>query len=170
MFFNPRAVAVIGASRTPGKLGHAVLHNVVEYGFRGEIYPINPNADEILGLPCYPTVHDTPGPVDLAVVVVPAPYVASTLLDCGEKGVGGAIVISAGFREVGSEGWQREREIVEIARRYDMRLLGPNCLGIIDTISSLNASFAADMPMRGTIAFMSQSGALCTAVLDMALD
>ncbi|MCL7453040.1 MAG: acetate--CoA ligase family protein [Anaerolineae bacterium] len=169
MFFNPQAVAVIGASRTPGKLGHAVLHNVVGYGYRGTIYPVNPKANEILGLKCYPSVLAVPGPVDLAVVSIPSRHVAAALRECGEKGVQGAIVISAGFREVGSEGWQREREIVAIARQYGLRLVGPNCLGIIDTISSLNASFAAGMPRRGGIAFMSQSGALCTSILDMAL-
>jgi acetate---CoA ligase (ADP-forming) len=169
MFFNPQAVAVIGASRTPGKLGHAVLRNVVEYGYRGAVYPVNPKADEIMGLRCYPSVLEVPGPVDLAVVLIPSGYVAQALTECGEKGVKGAVIISAGFREVGGEGWQREREMVEIATRYGMRLVGPNSLGVIDTISNLNASFAAGMPRRGSIAFMSQSGALCTSVLDMAL-
>jgi len=169
MFFNPQAVAVIGASRTPGKLGYGVLHNIIQHGYKGVVYPINPKADEILGLTCYPNVLAVPGPIDLAVFVIPSKYVAQVLVDCGEKGVKGAIIVSAGFREVGSEGWQREREIVDIAERYGMRLIGPNCLGIIDTVSSLNASFAVGMPLTGSIAFMSQSGALCTAVLDMAL-
>ena len=169
MFFNPQAVAVIGASRTPGKLGHGVLHNIIQHGYRGAVYPINPKADEILGLACYPSVLDVPGPIDLAIILIPSKYVAGALVECGEKGIKGAIVVSAGFREVGQEGWQREREIVDIARRYGMRLVGPNCLGVIDTIASLNASFAAGMPRQGTIAFMSQSGALCTSVLDMAL-
>jgi len=169
MFFDPRAVAVIGASRTPGKLGYGVLSNIIEHGYQGTIYPINPKADELLGLKCYPSVLAVPGPVDLAVFLVPSRYVAQVLEECGQKGVKGAVIISAGFREVGSEGRQREREIVEIARRYGMRLIGPNCLGIIDTVSSLNASFAVGMPRSGSIAFMSQSGALCTAVLDMAL-
>lgn len=167
--FDPQAVAVIGASRMPGKLGYGVLHNIVQHGYRGAVYPVNPYASEILGLKCYPSVLDIPTPVDLAVILIPGESVARTLVDCGEKGVKGAIVISAGFREVGSEGRQREREIVEIARRYGMRLVGPNCLGVIDTIASLNASFAVGMPRRGTIAFMSQSGALCTSILDMAL-
>jgi acetyltransferase len=169
MFFSPQAVAVIGASRSPGKLGHGVLQNIIQYGYQGAVYPINPKADEILGLTCYPSVQAVPGPVDLAVFLIPSRYVAKGLVECGEKRVKGAIIISAGFREVGSEGWQREREIVDIARRYGMRLIGPNCLGIVDTIASLNASFAAAMPQRGSIAFMSQSGALCTSVLDMAL-
>lgn len=169
MFFNPQAVAVIGASRTPGKVGHAVLRNIVEGGYGGAIYPINPKADEILGLRCYPNVLEVPGPIELAVVSVPSRSVARALVESGEKGIKGAVIMSAGFRETGSEGWQRERELVEIASRYGMRLVGPNCLGIIDTISSLNASFAAGMPRRGSIAFMSQSGALCTSILDMAL-
>jgi acetyl coenzyme A synthetase (ADP forming)-like protein len=169
MFFGPQSVAVIGASRTPGKLGHSVLKNVIQYGYEGAVYPVNPGAGEILGLKCYPSVLLVPGTVDLAVILIPSEQVARALVDCGEKGVKGAIVMSAGFREVGRAGRNREREIVDIARRYAMRLLGPNCLGIIDTVSSLNASFAAAMPDQGTIAFMSQSGALCTAVLDMAV-
>jgi acetyl coenzyme A synthetase (ADP forming)-like protein len=169
MFFDPRAIAVIGASRTPGKLGYGVLLNILQYGYKGRVHPVNPNAVEILGLRCYPSVLLVPGPIDLAVLVTPSKHVARALVECGEKGVKGAIVISAGFREVGSDGWQREREIVDIARRYGMRLLGPNCLGIIDPVANLNASFAAGMPRQGSIAFMSQSGALCTAVLDMAL-
>jgi acetyl coenzyme A synthetase (ADP forming)-like protein len=169
MFFNPQAVAVVGASRTPGKLGFAVLHNVVRHSYQGQIYPINPGADEILGLKCYPSVLVAPGPIDLAIVVVPSRSVIQVLIECGEKRVKGAVVVSAGFREVGRAGWQREAELVQIARRYAMRIIGPNCLGIIDTLSGLNASFAAGMPVRGTIGFVSQSGALCTSVLDMAL-
>jgi len=169
MFFNPQAVAVIGASRTPGKLGYALVHNIVQHGYQGAVYPINPAADQILGLTCYPDILAVPGPVDLAVVAVPARHVPAVLVECGEKGVKGAVIISAGFRETGHVGRQREREIVEIGRRYGMRLIGPNCLGVIDTLSSLNASLAVGMPRRGTIAFLSQSGALCTAVLDMAL-
>ena len=169
MFFNPQSVAVVGASRDPDKLGHGVLHNIMQYGYAGRVYPINPKADEVLGLPAYPSVLDVPDPIDLAVIVVPAKVVAAVLEECGQKGVRGAVIITAGFREVGREGKQRENELLEIARRYGMRLIGPNVLGIIDTISHLNASFAVGMPRQGTIAFMSQSGALCTAVLDMAL-
>jgi acetyl coenzyme A synthetase (ADP forming)-like protein len=169
MFFDPQSVAVVGASRTPGKLGYGVLHNIIHHGYKGAVYPINPKASEILGLACYPSVLEVPGPIDLAVFLIPSPYVAQGLRECGEKGVKGAIIISAGFREVGGEGWQREREIVGIARGYGLRLIGPNCLGIIDTVAGLNASFAVGMPRQGSIAFMSQSGALCTSVLDMAL-
>ncbi len=171
MFSSPQAVAVIGASREPEKLGYNVLHNIIQYGYaeRGAVYPINPNAKEILGLKCYPSVLVVPGPIDLAVIVIPSRQVMNALVECGEKGIKGAVIISAGFREMGQEGWQREREIVDVARRYGMRLLGPNCLGLIDTIAKLNASFAVGMPRQGTIAFMSQSGALCTSILDMAL-
>jgi acetyltransferase len=169
MFFDPQAVAVIGASRTPGKLGHSVLKNVLHGGYVGAVYPINPKADVILGLRCYPSVLAVPGPIDLAIILIPSENVTPALIECGEKEVRGAIIISAGFRETGREGRAREREIADVARKYGMRLIGPNCLGIIDTISNLNASFADGMPRRGTIAFMSQSGALCTSVLDMAL-
>ncbi len=171
VFSSPQAVAVIGASREREKLGYHVLHNILQYGYaeRGAVYPINPNAKEILGLKCYPSVLVVPGVIDLAVIVIPSRQVMNALVECGEKGIKGAVIISAGFREMGQEGWQREREIVDVARRYGMRLLGPNCLGLIDTISKLNASFAVGMPRQGTIAFMSQSGALCTSILDMAL-
>ncbi|MCR4407501.1 MAG: acetate--CoA ligase [Anaerolineae bacterium] len=169
MFFAPRSVAVIGASREPGKLGYGVLSNIITHGYEGKVYPINPKADEILGLKCYASVLDVPDPIDLAIIVVPAKYVIGALEECGQKGVRGAVIISAGFREVGAEGRQREKELVHVAQQYGIRLVGPNVLGIIDTVSKLNASFAVGMPRRGKIAFMSQSGALCTSILDIAL-
>jgi acetyl coenzyme A synthetase (ADP forming)-like protein len=169
MFSNPRAVAVIGASRDPSKLGYAILSNIIQYGFSGDVYPINPKADELLGLTCYPSVLDVEGPIDLAVIVVPYQFVATTLKECGQKAIRGAIVISAGFRETGLDGVRREKELSAIAKEYGIRLIGPNCLGVIDTHCPLNASFAAGMPPTGEIAFMSQSGALCTAILDWAL-
>ncbi|HIP96000.1 MAG TPA: CoA-binding protein [Anaerolineae bacterium] len=169
MFFAPSSVAVIGASRRPEKLGYGVLSNIITQGYQGKVYPINPKAEEILGLKCYASVLDVPDPIDLAVIVIPAQYVGAALEECGQKGVRGVVIISAGFREVGSEGRKREKELVRIARKYGMRLIGPNVLGIIDTVSKLNASFAAGMPKRGKIAFMSQSGALCTSILDIAL-
>ena len=168
-FFNPRAVAVVGASADPSKLGYAVLNNVVEHGFTGAVYPINPKADEILGLKAYPSLLATPGPLDLVVVVVPPKAVAGVLEEAGQKGAKGAIVITAGFREVGPQGMAMEKELLAIARKHGMRLIGPNCLGIIDTYAPLQASFALGMPLQGKIAFMSQSGALCTSILDMAL-
>jgi len=169
MFFNPQSVAVIGASRDETKLGYGILKNIIDYGYPGRIYPINPKADEILGLPCYPSVTAVPDPVELVVIVVPNQHVAGTLRECGEKGVKGAIIITAGFREAGREGARMERELLDIAAEYGIRLVGPNCLGIIDTLKPMNASFAVGMPPKGSIAFMSQSGALCTAILDWAL-
>lgn len=168
-FFRPSSVAVIGASRDPEKLGYAVLANLKNGGFPGALYPVNPQAEEILGLRAYPTILDIPGPVELAVIVIPYPLVPAALQQCGEKGVPAAVVISAGFREAGREGLERELELIQIARRYHIRLIGPNCLGVIDTHTPLNATFAAGMPPGGPIAFMSQSGALGTAVLDMAM-
>lgn len=172
-FFSPQSVAVIGASREPGKLGYEVVHNLIESGFTRDgnhrVYPINPKADEILGLKVYPGVLDVPGEIDLAVVVIPYKFVPQALRECGEKGVTAAVVISAGFREAGQEGLEREREIVQIAKEFGVRIIGPNCLGVIDTYTPLNASFAAGTPPSGPINFMSQSGALGTAVLDWAL-
>lgn len=170
-FFNPRTVAVIGASTNPDKLGHAVVENLVSGGFtqKGTVYPVNPKATEILGLPAYPSVQDIPGPIDLAVIVIPYKFVPDALRTCGKKKIPAVIVISAGFREAGREGLDRELELIEIARQYGIRLIGPNCLGVIDTFTPLNASFAAGTPKKGPMAFMSQSGALGTAVLDISL-
>ena len=170
-FFSPASVAVIGASADPKKLGFAVVKNLVDGGYtnHGKVYPINLSASEILGLRAYPSVIDVPGPIDLAVIVIPYMHVPETLRTCGEKGIPAAIVISAGFREAGREGLERELELVAIARQFGIRLIGPNCLGVIDTFTPLNASFAAGTPPKGPMAFMSQSGALGTAVLDIAL-
>ena len=169
-FFKPESVAVIGASSNTEKLGHAVLRNLVEGGYAdiGRVYPINPKSKEILGLTAYPSVTDVPDPIDLAVIVIPHQYVPDALQTCGEKGIKGVIIISAGFREAGIEGVEREREIIKIAKKYGMRIIGPNVLGVLDTFTPLNASFAADSPPRGPIAITSQSGALGTAILDWA--
>lgn len=164
--FRPKSVAIIGASRTPGKIGHVLTRNMLECGFKGRIYPINPNADEILGLSCYPSVLQVPGEVDLAVIAIPARFVLQVAEECGRKGVRALIVISAGFKETGHEGAKLERQLIEIGVKYGMRIQGPNCLGVIDTSTPLNMSFAASMPRRGRIGFISQSGALGTAVLD----
>ncbi|HIE50148.1 MAG TPA: CoA-binding protein [Armatimonadetes bacterium] len=167
--FTPQSVAVIGASTQPGKVGHSIFRNMLQYGFSGPVYPINPKTTELLGVRCYPSILQVPGEVELALVVVPARIVPQVLAECGEKKVQAAVIISAGFKEVGAKGAQLEREVVDIARKYNLRVLGPNCLGVIVTSSGLNASFAAGMPLPGPIAFMSQSGALCTAILDWAL-
>jgi acetyltransferase len=165
-FFSPRGVAVIGASRDPGKLSHGLLRNLKQHGYPGHIYPINQNADEILGIKCYPDVAVVPDPVDLAVIIIPAQYVPAVLEACGKRGIQAAIVVAGGFREVGDQGAQLEAQLVEIARRYHMRLLGPNCVGIIDTITPINTSFVAGMPEPGAIAFLSQSGAVCGGLID----
>ena len=170
-FFNPRTVAVIGASTNPEKLGYAVLENLVSGGYvqTGTVFPVNPKAEEILGLTTYPSVQEIPEAVDLAVIVIPYPFVPDALRTCGEKNIPAVIVISAGFREAGREGLERELELIEIAKQYGIRLIGPNCLGVIDTFTPLNASFSAGTPKQGPMAFMSQSGALGTAVLDISL-
>ena len=169
MFSNIRGIAVIGASENPEKLGYQVLSNLISSGFKGQVYPVNPKAKEILGLPCYASVLNAAGPVDLVVVIVPNVFVPAVLEESGQKGVKGAIIITAGFREAGAEGLKLEQQILGIAKKYNFRIVGPNCLGVIDTLIPMNASFAAGTPEVGTIAFMSQSGALCTAILDYAL-
>jgi acetyltransferase len=167
---QPQSVAVIGASREEGSVGQAILQNLLLGRFTGVVYPVNPNARSVCGVRAYPTILDIPEPVDLAVIVVRAPLVAQVLQQCGQKGVKGAIVISAGFKETGEEGARLEAQLRDIAHRYGIALVGPNCLGVINTDPAvrLNASFAKEMPAQGNIAFISQSGALCTAVLDYA--
>jgi len=167
-FFAPRGIAVVGASRSPVKVGGAVLHNLLAAGFPGAIYPINPHADDILGLTVYGSLRAVPDPVDLAIIVVPAQAAITAVRECGERGIGSAIVISAGFRESGPAGASLERELLAAARAGGVRILGPNCLGLIATNTDLNASFAPIMPARGGISFLSQSGALGAAILDWA--
>jgi acetyl coenzyme A synthetase (ADP forming)-like protein len=162
----PRSVAVIGASATPGKVGHALFANVVS--FPGPVYAVNPKHTEIMGKPCFPTVAALPEPVDLAVIVIPADGVAEVLRECGKKGIKNAVVISAGFKECGVEGAKREQELVRVAEEYGLNVLGPNVLGIISTRAGLNATFAPRGALPGHIAFISQSGAFCTSVLDWA--
>ncbi|MFH1426417.1 MAG: acetate--CoA ligase alpha subunit [Candidatus Kerfeldbacteria bacterium] len=164
--FSPKSIAIIGASRTPGKLGHDVLLNVKKFGYTGKIYPVNPKAEEILGLKSYAEVSDIKAAIDLAVIMVPAKYVAEVLRECGKKKVPFALVISAGFKEVGGVGEKREEELLEIAKKYGIRIVGPNCLGLINPFVGLNASFAVGMPARGNIGLISQSGAMGVAILD----
>ena len=163
-FFYPRSIAVIGAARESGKVGHAILKNLLDAKFQGEIIPINPNTDEILGLTAYPTIRK----VDLAIIVVPARIVPSVLEDSGRVGVKAAIIISAGFRESGAHGALLEAQIRGISKRYNIRVIGPNCLGVISTAVNVNASFASEYPSKGGISLISQSGAICTAFLDWA--
>jgi acetate---CoA ligase (ADP-forming) len=164
--FAPQSVAIVGASPDPSKLGHRVLRNIVDNGYAGRVFPIHPTAPNVLDLPAFASVSAVPEPIDLAVIVVPPQAVLAVVQECGEHAVRGLVVITAGFKEVGGAGKELERKLIDLVRAYDMRMVGPNCLGIIDTTTKLNASFAALMPEAGQIAFMSQSGALCTAILD----
>ncbi len=168
--FKPSSIAVIGASRTPGKVGHEVLRNIVNSGFKGQIYPINPNTSEIFGLKCYPNILDVDGNIDLCVVAVPAEIVPRIIEGIGEKKVKILIILSSGFKESGIEGAKREDAVMNVCKKHNIRVLGPNCLGIIDTNTPLNASFAPTLPRKGNIAFISQSGALGTALLDWAIE
>ncbi|MEW6381664.1 MAG: acetate--CoA ligase alpha subunit [bacterium] len=169
-FFSPRSVAIVGASREQGKVGHEIVKNLLLGGFSGQVFPINPKASTILGKKVYAGIMDLPdGQVDLAVIVIPAQYVKEALIQCAQKGIKAAIVISAGFKEAGKDGALREKELLQTAHEYGIRILGPNCLGLINTSTSLNASFSSEMPPRGNIAFFSQSGALGTAILDWAV-
>ncbi len=162
----PRSVALIGASGNPGKVGYALFQNMRR--FPGRFYPVNPKHREIQGIPCYPDVASLPETVDLAVIAIPAAFVPGVLEDCGRAGIRNAVVISAGFKEAGPEGAKREQELVRIARRWRINVLGPNCLGLISTKVGLNATFAPRDALPGHIAFISQSGAFCTSVLDWA--
>ena len=156
---EPSAVALIGASRRRGSVGAEILHNLLSTGFEGVIYPVNPSATSVQSIPAYPSVADLPGPVDLAVIAVPAAAVADVARQCGRAGIGGLVVISAGFAEVAGEGPARQRELVEVCREYGMRLVGPNCLGVLNTASevSLDATFIPTLPQRGGVAFLSRA-------------
>jgi len=168
--FYPRSIAVIGASRQPGSVGHSLLANLLMNRYQGVIFPVNPNATSVLGIKCYPRVLEISDDIDLAVIIVPSRLVPQVLDECGQMGIRAAIIISAGFKEIGGEGAKLEREVQEVGRRRDMALVGPNCLGVINTdpLSQMNATFATDMPRSGNIGFISQSGALCVAVLNYA--
>ncbi len=168
--FHSKSVAVIGASRQPGSVGHSLLANIIDSRFQGIVYPVNPKAGGILGFKTYPSVLDIPDPVDSAVVIVPALYVAKVLDECGKKGIKAAVTISAGFKETGEKGEAREKEVQRVIRKHNIAHIGPNCLGVINTApeTSMNATFGTSMPKEGNIAFLSQSGALCVAVLDYA--
>jgi acetyl coenzyme A synthetase (ADP forming)-like protein len=167
-FFRPKSVAVIGASRNPKKVGHVILRNFIEGKFAGKIYPINPNADEMFGLISYPSVSRVPGRIDLAVVCIPAPIVPKALDECGRKGVKAVIIISGGFREIGNV--ELEEDCRRIIKKYGMRAVGPNCIGIFDPYSEVDTFFLPryklERPGEGSIAFISQSGALGSVVLD----
>lgn len=168
--FSPKSIAIIGASTTVGSVGNSLTHNLLTNGYAGNVYPVNPKTDTLFDVPCYPNIAAIPDTVDIAIIIIPAAAVPGALREAGIKGVSGAIIISAGFKESGDAGKQLENEIIAIAQEYDMALLGPNCLGLLRPALGLNASFANTMPKNGNIAFFSQSGALCTALLDLSAD
>ena len=166
--FKPKTIAVIGASNKPGSIGNVIVNNLLKYQYRGKIYPVNPKADKIGWLQCYPSALDIPDEVDLAIIVVPRDFVKSSLEQCGEKGVKGIVAITAGFKAIGGEGIDKENDLIEVVKKYNMRMVGPNCYGVVNTDEeiSLNSTFSKLKPLRGKIAFMSQSGALGEVVID----
>jgi acetyltransferase len=168
-FFGPRNVAVIGATDKAGSVGLSVMTNLTKTSFGGSVFPVNPHRTHVLGLPVYAAIADVPRSVDLAVIVTPAATVPAVVRECVQRGVPAAIVISAGFKEQGTAGATLEQQVLEEARRGPMRIIGPNCLGVMCPTTGLNATFAAQTAKRGHVGFISQSGALCTAVLDWSL-
>ena len=169
VFFSPKTVALIGATENPGSVGRTLLWNLVTSPFGGTVYPVNPKRPSVLGVKAYSSISDIPEQVDLAVIVTPPPSIPGIIRECGENGVRGAVVISAGFKEIGAEGAELERQLLEAAQAADIRVIGPNCLGVMSPLSGLNATFATTIARPGSVGFISQSGALCTAVLDWSL-
>ncbi len=167
--FTPRSIAIIGASRDPKKVGHAILHNLIRYNFGGRLCPVNPSGVDILGIKSYSTVSAIGSNTDLAIIAVPARIVPGSVRECAAAGIKAAVILSAGFREAGKEGTRLEEELRAICKEQDIRILGPNCLGLVNTVNSMNATFAADMLPQGKIAFFSQSGAMGIAIIDWAV-
>ena len=168
-FFKPQSVALIGATEKAGSVGRTILSNLIASPFGGTVYPVNPRRPSVLGIQTHPNVASIPEQVDLAVIVTPPKSIPGIIEECGEAGVPSAVVISAGFKEVGEEGAQLELDVAAKADEYGMRVIGPNCLGVMNPISGLNATFAAGMVNKGRVSFISQSGALITAILDWSL-
>lgn len=168
--FRPRSVAVVGASTREGSLGRATFDNILRFNFNGPLYPIHPTAKFVHTIPAYPSITDLPLPVDLAVIIIPRDGVLSVVEECGKKGIKGLVIISAGFRETGEEGAKLEQRIRKTANEYGMRIVGPNCMGVInsDPDIRLNATFAPTVSTRGKIAFASQSGAMGMTILEYA--
>ncbi|HXS09773.1 MAG TPA: CoA-binding protein, partial [Candidatus Krumholzibacteria bacterium] len=165
--FKPRSIAVIGATSRPGSIGRQILVNLFAYEFNGKIFPVNPRYEYIHSTKAYASVEDIPDAVDLAVIVVPAPAVLEAVEQCARKGVKGLVIITAGFKETGPDGAKREEAIVDVVRKHGMRLVGPNCMGVLDGTPDvrMNATFSPGNPPAGGISFMSQSGALGVAIL-----
>ncbi len=168
-FFKPRGVAIIGASADPQKLSNGILVNMLSYGYTGKIYPVNPKNDTILDLPCYPSITEVPDPVDMAVVILPSQYILPVIDDCGKRGIQSVVIISGGFKETGAQGLALENEVLKVAKKYEMRIVGPNCVGTVDLYSGLNCTFINGIPTKGGVAFISQSGAVIGAATDYLL-
>jgi acetyltransferase len=169
VFFKPRSVAVVGATAKEGSVGRAVLWNLISSPFDGTVYPVNPKRNSVLGIRAYSSIKAIPDPVELAILITPAESIPEMIEECAEKGVSGAVIISAGFRETGAHGVELERRVLATARKANMRLIGPNCLGVMCPVSGLNATFAPTIARPGSVALISQSGAICTALLDWSL-
>ena len=169
-FFDAKGVAILGASTNPKKLSYGILENLVSYGYKGEVYPVNPNATEILGRKAYASIADVPDPVELAVVVLPVTVIMETMREIGERGIKAVVIITGGFRELGEEGAKVELAVKELARSYGMRVVGPNCVGTIDVRTGLDSTFIKGLPQAGPIAFISQSGAICGGVIDLIIN
>jgi acetate---CoA ligase (ADP-forming) len=167
-FFNPNSVAIVGASQKKGKVGYEILINLIKGNFPGKLFPVNNKAEEIEGLKCYPDLESIGDVPELVIIIVPAQFVPAIMEQCGKIGVDSVIIITAGFKEVGDEGRDLEKRVSQIARRNNIRFIGPNCLGLISTYDKLNASFGGDLPVEGGTCYISQSGALLAAILDMA--
>jgi len=167
-FFNPKSVAIVGASGQKGKVGYEILKNMIDAGYKGKIFPINPKSETIEGLKCYADLAAVGQTPDLVIIIVPAKIVPGIMQQCAQVGVKSVIIITAGFKEVGKAGRELENQIVQIARQAGIRIIGPNCLGLIVPANKLNASFGGNLPAAGAIGYLSQSGALLTAILDMA--
>jgi len=163
--FSPKSIAVVGASRSPMKLGYEILQNILVHGYKGKVYPINPEVPEIMGIRCLPSVLAVKDDIDLAIIAVPAEFVPKIMTECAKKKVKGAVIISSGFGELGGKGKQLELEVLEIAKRGGVRVVGPNTLGYKDPIDKLDAAFVFGMPEPGQIALVSQSGALCVGMV-----
>ena len=169
VFFSPRTVALIGATESEGSVGRTILRNLIGNPFGGVVFPINPKRSSVLGIKAYPSIAEVPEAVDLAVIATPAQTVPGIIRECVQAGARGAIIISAGFKEAGAAGVELERQVLAEARRGKMRIIGPNCLGVMSPLTGLNATFAGTMARAGSVGFISQSGALCTAILDWSL-
>jgi len=165
-FFNPKGVAIVGASTNPAKLSYGIVRNLSQFGYKGKIYPVNPSAEKIMNLKCFPAIQAVPDPLDLAILILPAPAIPQLLEDCGKRGIKAATIISGGFREIGTNGLALENECLRIAKTFQMRVIGPNCVGTMNMGNGLDTTFIQGMPSIGGIGFISQSGAVCGGIVD----